>query len=133
MQGKERKGRRPATFLMLAIWLTLGTSLSASEWMTLAIWRHSSICWQLLGLLTHPILKLHNVNPLNVTPPLISPNPRERSGTDVLSVNLTTYCQLSLPYITGSDIEIYHQRVQTTCSLARITLSSLEVLSFLHC
>ena len=44
-----------------------------------------------------------------------TPNPREWI---IFSVNLTPCCRVSLPYIMGFDININHQRIQTTRSHA---------------
>ena len=48
---------------------------------------------------------------LNVTPSLLSRNPKEWM---FLIVDLVPYCHISLPCIMGFDIKMNHQRIQTT-------------------
>ena len=48
-------------------------------------------------------------------------------GMDVLILNLSPCCHISLPCITNLDIKVIHQ------ALAHIMLSSLYLLSFLQC
>ena len=53
---------------------------------------------------------------ISTSTPLMSQNPREQ--THVLHSNLTLCCHVSFPYIMGFDIEVNHQKFQTTRSHA---------------
>ena len=69
---------------------------------------------------------LHDVVFRNVPRSLMTRNSRER----ICSFIIPACCRISLPYITGFDIKIIHQRIQTTCLSDYHHYCSIDIVLF---